>query len=786
MVGSQKFFTFIGPGKGKGIVLLNILGLSLGIWCSLMIALWIRGELGWNGFHDNGNRIYQVMSNVQVDKDTIITWHGLGYPVGEQLAKSVPDLEAVVRISEPQTTYVSVGDTSGQWQVLGADPNFFEVFTFPMVEGAFTERKTETKTVVLSQALANSYFPDGKAIGRSILLTLGDQEEAYDVTGVFRNVPSKSTLQFDAVVSLDNFLPLYNESWGNAWTKTFVLLGQSASRLAVQEAIRDIPERYGGSDWFTLYLHPLKSLHLYTEFKNGQPVGGKIIYIWIFAVMGMVILLLVCWNYIGLATAGSFNGYKGIGIRKMIGAGRRRLIFGFFKETFGQVAIAMVLAVILAEFTLPFFNSITSHELDIDLYEPNFYKLWLGIGLIVLLLSGIYPAVLLSAFNPIMVLRRTFHNTTGRSPLRKALLTAQIGLGLVLIVGVATIFQQLEFIKGKNLGFQANNRVYVPLDQESSDHAEKILETLKKSPFISAVGRASNDFSSGMITTSDPHWEGRDYAKGKPMFAILDVDFELLQMMDISLASGRYFAKEHAKDTINYMVNQAAAELLGLEDPLDKGLSFWGEQGGRIVGVVRNFHFNSLYHPIQPLIIRCRPSRTDTVFIQVCPGASKEALGYLKQVHQRFSKLPFTYHFLGGSIAKNYVGEQKVVKLGAVCTLLVLVILYLGIVGLTIHVANVRIKEIAVRKILGARVLSLFVLLSKDFLKPILVAMLIAIPIAQFLVHQWMERFVFHIATGYWNFAAAVMIVLSIIFLTITTQSFKIVRMSAARSLRVE
>lgn len=786
MFKSQLFITIKSLRKRKGFVLINIVGLALGIWCSIMTALWVIDEYGWNSFHINGDNIYQVMANVRGENGNIDTWQGVGYPVAEPLSQHIPGILSTVRTSTPRTSIFELNDQVFEYQTIGADSNFFQTFSFPLKEGYSEKCLYEKNSIVISEDLASSLFFGKEAIGKTILLTLDEDQIPYIITGVFKNIPEKSTLQFDAVVPLDNFLPMNNKSWGNAWTNTFVLVDPKASLTEINKNIKDIPEKWGDSKWFTIFLHPLKQIYLNSKFENGKPVGGRVEYVRLFIIIAIFTLLIACFNFINLTTSGSIKRSKEVGIKKILGAGKAPLIFQFFMESFVLVFVAMILAVIMAKSSMNFFNTITSKQLDINFYDPNFYILLFSIGLTTVMLAGIYPAIMLSSFNPVRALKGTFLKKHNQVILRKGLVVIQFCISLVLVAGVIIVYLQLQYLQHKNLGFNKENILYLPMDSESYSHSEAMLAELENTTLIKVVSRAGNDFSSEIGNTSDPQWEGRDDSKSKPWFSILDVDFNMLEMLDIQLKNGRYFSDEYSTDTLNYILNEEAVQAMGIEEPLGKSLSFWGEQGGKIVGVVKNFNYTSLHNSIQPLIIRCRPSNTSNFFVKTNTYEIDKTLSYLKKIHHRFSNLPFSYHFLDKRIENNYLEEQKFGKLGGVLALLALFISCLGLLGLATHATNQRIKEIAIRKVLGAKTMTLFRLLTMDFLKLILLSLLIAIPISWFIMYQWIQGFAYHIKIQWWVYGITVLFILLIALLTISSQSLKVSNNNTISSLRAD
>ncbi|MGB7395108.1 MAG: FtsX-like permease family protein [Pricia sp.] len=773
-------------GKRKGFALINVIGLALGIWCTLLIALWIADELDKDRFHVKGDGISQVMTNIKNEDGTINTWDGTGYPVAGELTEKIPEIETVVRSTSPRESILTVGEKTIGADVIGADTDFFRMFSFPLKNGRSKNCLSDLKNIVLSETMASIYFPDGNAMGETVDVMLDETVEPYLVTGVFEEIPRQSTLQFDAVVPLDNFLPMNNKSWGNSWLTTYILHDGNTDTEVLGEKIKDIHKEAEGDTFRTLSLQPLEDRYLYSEFENGEPVGGRIDYIILFGIIAVFTLLIACFNFINLTTARAVKRAKEVGIRKVLGAGKKTLLGQFFTESAVLVLVAVACAVILALVSMPLFNAITEKQLSLDFTDFRFYAILALIAVATVLLSGLYPAISLSSFKSLNALNDTLKGNKGETVLRKGLVVFQFFLCMLMITGTLVVYLQLEYIQNKNLGFDKENIIYMPMDNETYLQSQSMKAELASFSGIKEVSSASSNFIDSYGTTSDPVWEGQSADDGQQWFSILTVDFDLMEMLDISIREGRSFSQEFATDTLNYLVNEQAAKAMGLEDPIGKKLSFWGDEGGKIVGVTSDFHFASLHNSIEPIIIRCRPTSTYLFYVKTVPGRTEDAIGHMEKIHGQFSGLPFTYHFLDQAIEKGYKDEQKVQQLASIFVALAIVISCLGLFGLAMFMANQRLKEIAVRKILGANITGLFRLLSTDFIRLVTIALLIATPLAWYLMNDWIQGFSFHIDIQWWMFVLAGGILLLIALATVSYQTLKVATTNPARSLRSE
>ncbi|WP_276391010.1 ABC transporter permease [Eudoraea chungangensis] len=772
--------------KRKGFTLINVLGLSLGIWCTLLISLWILDEYDKDNFHDKGDRISQVLTRVSSPGDSDNIWDGTGYPVAEALSTEIPEIESVVRITANREANLKLGDKIFKLKVRGADKGFFNIFSFPLKEGNKDFCLDNLKSIVLSEKLATRYFPQGNALGKVVSLNLNRHAEAYRVSGIFNEIPEQSTVQFDAVIPLDNFLPMNNKSWGNTWVKTFILQKENTETILLNQKIRDIPQRIGDDQWRTLVLQPFKDRYLYSKFENGKVVGGRIDYVILFGIIAVFTLLIACFNFINLTTAAAIKRSKEVGIKKVIGAGKRPLLGQFFVESTMLVCISVILAMALTINSIPFFNALTEKTLTLNFSNLNLYLVFGAITIGTILCSGIYPALSLASFKSTEALMQKLQVNTNELRLRKGLVVLQFFLCMVMITATMVVYLQLEYIQDKNLGIAKENIFYMEMDLESYAHSQSIKNELLSFSGIKEVSTAGGNFIEMNGTTSDPVWEGMTPDTGQKWFSILDVDFGLLEMLNISIKEGRNFSEDYSRDTLNFIINEEAVRVMKIKDPLGKSLSFWGEEGGRIIGVVKDFHFTSLHNPITPLIIRCRPKETYLFYLKSTAGKTKEAIAHMGKVHRQFSSLPMNYHFLDSVIEMAYKDEEKVQSLAIFFAVLTIVISCLGLFGLAMFSTQQRIKEIAVRKVLGANIIGLFEMLSKDFIKLVFIALCLAIPLSWYFLNNWIQSFAFHIHMQWWIFVLAGIILIGISLITVSYQTLKVAHTNPVKSLRKE
>ncbi len=774
--------------KRKSYAMINIAGLALGIWCCLMISLWIMDEFEQDNFHENGSRICQVLRNQSTENGLIVTSEDTAYPIGDALLAQIPEIENQTRVTNPRNATINFAEKLTAVQMIGADSSFFKIFSFPLKEGSSQNCLQDLKNIVISESLAHNFFPKENVVGKSLKLTINEVDVVFNIAGVFKKLPEQSSLQFDVVIPIDNYLPFNSsfKSWGNSWMVTYILLNDKTSLIDINQKIKNLPKKVADVDWFTLHAQPFKDRYLYSKYEEGKAIGGRIDFIILFFIIALFTLLIACFNFINLTTAWSIKRSKEVGVKKILGAKRSWLLSQFILESTILVTMAVGLAILLAKLSMPVFNEIASKNIAINFTNWNFYAIIFVVALITIALSGIYPAFLLSSFNPVNALKGSVKGSNSPVLLRRGLVVVQFTLSMILVAGTVVVYLQLQFIQSKNLGLDKENVIFLPLDGEAWKHGNTIKTELAKFSEIRQVSAASGNFSESIGITGDPVWEGKNSTEYNPGFAVLDVDFELMEMLNVRLKKGRFFSREFAHDTLNYIINEQAAKAMGINEPLGKSLRFWGEEGGKIVGIVHDFHFRSLHSHIEPMIIRCRPANTELVYVKTMPSKTKETIARLESVHKQFSTLPFKYEFLEETIKKAYQEENKISQLVSIFSGLAIFISCLGLFGLAAFTANQRTREIAVRKVLGASVLTLFRMLSKDFLKLVAIALVLATPITWYYLNDWIQGFAFHITLSWWMFSISGALVTIIAFITVSYQTLRAANRNPAKSLRAE
>jgi len=773
--------------RQKGYAFINVAGLSIGLACSFFILLWVRHELSYDRFHKDGDRLYQVMRHGYLDN--IYTWGSVPKPLADALERGYPEVENAMLLDWTSPRLITWEDKTLREEGHYADAAFFQAFTFPLLVGDPATVLKAPESIVISESLASSLFgPDWRTqdnlLGQILRL---DHEKDFRITGVFEDVPVNSTIQFDYVLPMEAYLQQneWVENWSNAGLQLFVRLKPGTDHEEVNRKIENLIRDNKGFANATPFLHPLTDIRLHSEFRDGKQVGGRITYVRLFTLVAIFILVIACINFMNLATARSTQRAKEIGVRKVVGATQPSLIGQFLGESMLMALVAFVLASLLVVGLLPAFNELTGESMALSDLDPGFACMMLGIALLTGIVSGGYPALYLSSFNPVSALRGTFRQRPLAGQLRKGLVVFQFVLSTLLIAGTFAIYAQVQYIRSKSLGLDRSNLVYVALEGAVRDQYDAFRQELMARPGIENVTTSSQNPLDVGNNTTDPTWEGKDPEDGT-LFYIINANYEFVETMKMELVAGRTFSRAFATDSVNFIINERAAQAMGMDDPIGQALSMW-DRDGQIVGVVKDFHMNSLYEAIEPTIIRLDPPATELLFARTEPGKTQEALASLEAVMAQFNPgYPFEYEFLDKEYEEMYRSEVVMGRLANAFAFVAIFISCLGLFGLASFTAEQRRKEIGVRKVLGASAAGLVVLLSRDVTRLVVLAFIISAPVAYYAINRWLNTFEYHVTFPYEMFGVAGISALLIAWLTVSYQAIKAAVADPVKSLRYE
>ncbi|MCF2505738.1 ABC transporter permease [Dyadobacter sp. CY107] len=775
--------------KSKTFSAVNVLGLALGMACSLLIMLWIKDELSVDGFHANKSQLYRIyMREYFSGKVQGVIW--TPGPLAEELKKSVPEIEMATPYEWPSDATFSVGDKIYKRQTNAASADFFKMFSFKILQGTPESALKDPNGLAISRDMAITFFGSPEAaMGKPITM---DNQKNLMITAVFENIGLNSTLKFDCLRSWEGFLQDndWAKEWGSTDPLTFFKIRADADPAKVEAKIKHLLDKFNrdeGKPFRTqLAMQPFHEYYLNSTIKDAHMDGGRIEYVRLFALVAVFILLIACINFMNLATARSAKRAKEVGVRKVIGAMRSMLVGQFMGEAILITLFSISIAVLLVAVLLPSFNNLTGKQMSLPLSEPSFWLTLSGLLLTTGLLAGSYPAFFLSSINPIRVLKGTLKFDNKSTWLRQGLVVFQFGLSIIMIVGMITIYRQVEFVQTKNLGYDRENLIYFPMEGDLIKNYDVFRNALMQVNGVTSVSHMTASPGSNGSGTEGISWPGSE-ANNQVRFTPAGVGYDFAKTMKLEMAVGRDFSKDFATDSMAFLINETALKVIGFKDPIGKKLK-WGNQTGVIIGVIKDFHFLSLHEKIRPLIAYMNTkNKTGSAIIRIDGSKTKETLAGIERVCKTVNpKFPFTYAFTDQSYAQQYQSEQIVSKLSDYFAFIAIFISCLGLFGLATFTAEQRTKEIGVRKVLGASISSIVSLLSKDFLKPVAAAIVIASPVAWWLMNAWLQGFAYRIDIAWWMFVLAGVAVVLIAILTVSFQSIKAALLNPVKSLRSE
>lgn len=781
--------------KSKLFSLINIFGLAVGLAAFWLILLFVGYELSFDRFHENRDRIYRIVQNASWSDGTMhvpIT----SAPFAPALVDYYPEIEAAVRINAEgggvinyKNNQLVVND------IYFVDSNFFDVFSFNLIHGDPTSALTNPQSIVISKKIAAKLFGDpSRALGKTVFF---ENEFQNIITGVMEDVPNNSHLQFSALRSLPSD---FTSGWQEFNLYTYILLNEKASISELKSRLPQFFDKYLLSEMgpvdYRLELQPLPSIHLHSSLDFEIGPNGSIDNIFIFLAAAILILIIAAINYMNLTAARSSLRVKEVGVRKVIGSNKAQLIALFLIEAFLLSFIAMLLAVLFAELALPYIEQISGVEIAIGQFgTSNTILAFFVILVLVSVVCGIYPALFLSGFKTMASLKGQLGNIKLNIAIRKSMVIFQFVIAIIMMVGSWMIYQQLQFVLAKDLGF---NKEQVLTFHLSSVESRKKIGVIKKSlmqnSIIKGVSAASNPIGNNNIGGQGLFLEQADGSmpEDTQIVSTFSVDRDFLETLEIDLLEGRNFSSGDSSDLYHaVLVNESLVKKAGWRNPLGKRIKNTSSDEKTnqavVVGVVKDFHFYSLQHNISPLVLyKILPEDKDNVYVKIQHGDTKEALAFIEKTYSETDSSPFEFSFLDQNYSKQYQSEQRQSNLLLVFTSLAVFLALLGLFGLTAFSAEQRIKEIGIRKILGASLANLVALLSKDFIKLIVIAFFIAIPIAWYMVDRWLQYFAYRIEINWGVFALSGLSILAIAIVTVSYQAIKAALANPVEALKDE
>ena len=761
---------------------INIFGLTIGITCSVLMLIWIQDELNYDRFHNNAKELHRIL----LDPLKAATTHEAVSPpiLARKMKEEIPEVANTTRIlPHGRMLFTHEDKTFYEERGLLAEPAFFEMFSFPFILGEPKTALKDLHSLVLTEKVAKKVFGNTNPIEKTI--TINNRTD-YKVTGVIADVPANSHLQFKFVRPFELLGKTGRnlDSWSDVSFYTYVQLQKNSSVEDVNHKLKLMIERED-PDHNLYYLQPLTHIHLHSKFNFDFAAHGNIIYVYVFTAAGLFILLIACFNFVNLATAQSGIRAKEVGMRKVIGAKKSDIVKQFYSESLITSLIALLLAGALILLLLPAFNNFSGKELAFGLSGNRDLILGLiAIAILTGILSGSYPALFLSTFNPIKVIRGNLKSGNRGAWFRKTLVVTQFSLTITLFIATAVVHSQMSYIRGRNLGYDKEHIVFFPLRGDMQKNFEALKNVLlQNAAIINVTGTSSLPTHIGSGTSS-AWWEGKEDGVRIQM-QVNSVDPNYLDTFKMEVSQGRFFSSEYPTDDQAFVLNEAAIKAIGMESPIGKRFKAFGKEGS-IIGIIKDFNYKSLHNEIEPLIL-VMGSRNFYACIRINADKINTAIEFLKDTWNKFVPgFPFEYSFLDGRINNLYRAEQRMEKVFNSSTLLAILIACLGLFGMASFTAERRTKEIGIRKVLGASVPSVVSLLSKEYTKLVVISNLIAWPAAYYVMSQWLRGFAYRTNIQIWTFLMASVSALLIAILTVSYHTIKTATANPVDSLRYE
>lgn len=769
--------------RAQGYFGINLVGLSTGLACTLLIYLWVQDELSVDKFHEKDSRLYEVMEHQQYAEELMTTTSTPGI-LAENLKIDYPEVEyaATTTWIEPYTLSIKDHNVKAKGYSVGAD--FFNIFSFPLIHGDPGLVLQDKLSIVISRDLAVKLFDTSDdVVGKTVEL---QHERSLAVSGVFENLPSNASEQFDFVISFERFKD-DNEwvtEWGNNGPSTYLVLREGADASAFSKKIADYLKGKDEDSNITLFLQQFSQRYLHGRFENGVQAGGRIEYVRLFSIIAVFILVIACINFMNLSTARASRKAKEVGIRKSVGAQRQSIIFHHISESMVMTLVSVGLALIMVKLFLPQFNFITEKKIELNLLDGDLL-LWItGITIITGLLAGSYPALYISRFRPAAVLKGEIRGTWGELWARKGLVVFQFFLSVILIVSVLVTYKQIEFVQTQNLGYTKEHLIKFPIEGRLEKDRDLFLKEVRRIPGVVNASSLGHNMIGRNNNTSGLNWEGKN-PDDRILFENVGSNYQLIETMGVEMAEGRSFSEEYGADSTKVIFNEAAIRVMGFENPIGQTIRLWDQYDLEIIGVVKDFHFQSLRDVVNPLFFRLKPSNTWNIMIRLEAGREKETLDRLGDFYTDFNPgFSFEYQFQDQEYAKLYAAEQRVASLSFYFATMAILISCLGLFGLATFTAERRTKEIGIRKALGSSSTNIVLLLSGDFTKMVLISILLGLPVSYYLLSTWLERFAFHIELGTGYFVVAGLIAMITAWLTVASQAIKAANVNPVNCLR--
>ncbi|MEO6187328.1 MAG: ABC transporter permease [Ginsengibacter sp.] len=776
--------------KSKVSSFINIFGLAVGMAVVLLIGLWVSYEINFDDFNANKKNIAIIMKKTFFNNEKSVQ-EGLMLPLYDELKANYPEVKHITRVDWGDDHSLKTGDNKFNKKGLFADADFLKMFSFHLIKSNENSVLKDPYSIVLTQTTANVIFGKENPIGKVITV---DNQFDVAVTGIVKDVPKNSTIQFDFLMPYELYI-LSDERVKNSRTvwlnrnfvRNYVELRDGVSMEAFTKRIEHIIQRkVNDPKQGTLFVHPMEKWHLYSDFKEWENTGGRIEYVRLFGIIGLLVLIIACINFMNLSTARSGKRAKEVGIRKAVGSERKQLITQFMGESLLTSFVAFLISLLIVKLCLPLLSNIGFNDITLDLTSFSLLSTAITGCIITGLLAGSYPALYLSGLSPIKVLKKTFQAGRAGDLPRKILVVTQFTFSIALIIGTIIVFQQIQYAKERALGYNPDNMLTINISSDLIKNFNALKQDLLATDYVDAVSKSSSPMTGIYNKRDDFSWAGKD-PDNRPLIATIMVDLDYDKAAGIKMKEGRFFSKQFLTDSNGVILNETAAKLIGFKHPVGKTMQL-GDETLNIIGVANNVVMDDPFKLVMPGVMLYNSLFVREVLIRLKASADvRKALASIQSVVEKYNpSYPFDYHFVDEEFNNKFRDENQVGKLSSIFAALAIFISCLGLFGLASFMVERRTKEIGVRKVLGASVPQLWLLLSKDFVFLIIISCIIASPIAFYFLQNWLAKYEYHIEISLLVFFAAAAIAIAVALATITFQAIKAAIANPVKSLRTE
>lgn len=770
----------------KSTFFINLIGLSTGLACSLLIFLWVMDELSFDKFHEHEAQLYQVMANYE-HTDGIKTNMETDGILAEALAEEFPEVE-MTTVATPVYWFgkftISTEDKSIKATGKYAGEDFFRIFSYNLIKGDKNQVLNDKKSIVISKQMALNLFNTTEDIIGEVVIFQHDKQ--FIISGIFEGTPHNATEQFEFVLPFTNFLEQYPKftEWDHRGPATYLVLKEGTKINHFNDKLDNFYQAKTEETNINLFVSPYADGYLYGNYENGVQSGGRIEYVRLFSIVAIFILMIACINFMNLSTAKASRRIKEVGIKKAIGASRKMLIYQYMGEALLITSLSLIVAIILVELFIPTFNNITAKQIVLT-FDLKLILSLLGITFFTGLLAGSYPALYLSGFNPVAVLKGKLNTATGEIWARKGLVVFQFTISIILMVAVFVVYKQITFVQAKNIGYDKENVITFDMEGKVAESTATFINEIKKIPGISNATSTNTRLIGSYGATSGLDWEGKN-PDDIISFELVQVNYDFMETLGIDMISGRAFSRNFGSDSLKLIFNQAAIDAMGLKDPVGKVINFWGKDV-EVLGVANDFHIESLHQEVKPMIFRLLPAHTNYIMAKIEAGTERETIANLQEFYKSFNPgFVLEYKFLDQNYQALYESEKRVADLSQYFAGLAIIISCLGLFGLAAFTAERRLKEIGIRKILGSGEFGIIYLLSADFSKMVFAAIIIALPVSFLLANNWLDNFAYRIPLKLGYFLGAGLLAFIISWLTVGFHALKAAKVNPANCLKDE